>query len=93
MLKVAATAPAIVVDRLVIALMPASVQHHRLPAMAALGILLVVNYVVLLVGIRSWRYLGEQDITFLRRSLPGPIRKILKPRVVSLLVRSAKVTA
>ena len=89
----AATAPAIVVDRLVIALMPASVQHHRLPAMAALGILLVVNYVVLLVGIRSWRYLGEQDITFLRRSLPGPIRKILKPRVVSLLVRSAKVTA
>ena len=89
----AATAPAIVVDRLVIALMPASVQHHRLPALAALGVLLVVNYVVLLIGIRSWRYLGQQDITFLRRSLPGPVRKILKPKVVSLLVRPTKVAA
>ena len=89
----AATAPAIVIDRLVIALMPASVEHHRLPALAALGILLVVNYVVLLLGIRAWRYLGDQDVTFLRRSLPGPLRKVLSPRVVSMLVRPDKAVA
>ena len=89
----AATAPAILLDRLVIAFLPASVQHHRLPALAALGILLVVNYVVLVAGIRTVRYLGEQDVTFLRRSLPGPVRKILKPKVVALLVRPAKATA
>jgi O-antigen/teichoic acid export membrane protein len=88
---IAATAPAIVSDRLLIAFMPASVQHHRLPALIAFGALLVVNYLVLLVGLRAWRYLGDQDVAFLRRSLPGPVRKVLSPRVVSLIVRPAKV--
>ena len=88
---IAATAPAIAADRIVIALLPASVQHHRLPAFAALGVLLVVNYVVLVVGLRAWRYLGEQDVTYLRRSMPGPARKLFSPRVVALLVRPTKV--
>ena len=89
----AAAAPAMIADRVVIALLPASVQHQRLPALAALGVLLIVNYVVLLVGLRAWRYLGEQDVTFLRRSLPGPARKLLSRRVVGLLVRPTKAAA
>ena len=87
----AAVAPAILVDRLVIALMPVSVEHHRMPALAALGVVLVVNYVVLIAGLRAWRYLDQQDVTFLRRSLPGPMRKLLRPRVVRLLIRPEKV--
>jgi len=89
---IAATAPAILADRLVIALLPAAVQQHRLPALIALGVLLVVNYAVLLLGLRTWRYLEQADVAYLRRSLPGPMRKVLRPRIVNLIVRPDKVS-
>jgi O-antigen/teichoic acid export membrane protein len=89
----AAALPPIILDRLTIAFMPASVAHHRGPALVAFAVLTVINYVAFVVAVRLSGFLTGEDVRYLRRSLPGPMRKLASPRLLSLLVRSSAMAA
>ena len=88
-----AALPPILLDRLVILALPVSAQHHRGPAFLAFIIVVMVNYVAFVVAIRFSGFLSDDDVRYLRRSLPGPMAKVLSPRVLGLLVRSPKLVS
>lgn len=87
---VGAALPVILLDRLLIAALPVSAQHHRGPALIAFLVIVVVNYATLVVAIRISGFLDGDDVRYLRRSLPGPLSKLLRPRVLTLLVRRSR---
>ena len=87
---IGATVPAIVLDRLALVFLPASVQLHRGPALVALLVLGVLNYVAFLIGLRISRFLGPDDARYVKRALPGPLRRFVKPWMASLIIRRPK---
>ena len=90
---IAATVPPILIDRIALLFLPASVQLHRGPAFIALCLLGVVNYAALFICLRASRYLGPDDVTYLKRAVPGPVRKLVRPWMVTLVIRRPKVQA
>ena len=88
---ITATVPAILVDRIALLFLPASVQLHRGPAFLALCLLGVLNYVALFLGLRASRYLGPDDVGYLKRAVPGPVRKLVRPWMVTMFIRAPKV--
>ena len=88
---IAATVPAILIDRIALLFLPASVQLHRGPAFLALCLLGVLNYVALFLGLRASRYLGPDDVGYLKRAVPGPVRKLVRPWMVTMFIRAPKV--
>ena len=88
-----AALPPILLDRLLILALPVSAQHHRGSAFLAFIVVVIVNYVAFVVAIRFSGFLNDDDVRYLRRSLPGPMAKVLSPRVLGLLVRSPKLVS
>jgi hypothetical protein len=84
---VLATIPAVILDRIVLELLPASVQSHRIDALGALVILTIVNYVSFIMGLRASRFLGPDDVAYLRTALPGPVARLTRPWMFRLIVR------
>ncbi|MEI8050351.1 MAG: oligosaccharide flippase family protein [Actinomycetes bacterium] len=82
-----ATVPAIVIDRLAIAVLPASTTLGRGPAITALIGLTGLNYLVFVIGLRLSRFLTADDVRYVRRALPGPVRRLARPWMVPMLVR------
>jgi O-antigen/teichoic acid export membrane protein len=78
--------PPIVIDRLLISAMPDSVVHQRGPALAAIAVLLVINYLLFVIGLRVSKFLKAEDVGYLRRSLPGPLRKLMRPGLIGVIV-------